>query len=644
MSKHLSLVIPGGGRPPHDLLLSDSPPAYTPRASNVSNRNSSSNSGPDSTSTSTNTSSNGTHKKRRSLIGSIPSSLIPGRGKLHKLWPAAAGGSSRRRLSKTHDDGNSNNNNNNNNNNDFTCDMKDWSPSDVSAVIRLAGFQMGALASPAPANSAAASAAAMSSASTTTTTTTTAVFVSGAARRGGGGGGGGEKWMRDDVEERRIVNARADQHVVHNFSRLPSYLSPPPPLRVNRKPIPSGLDGMMEPPFLPPPPPSSLPASFLSPPAPPAPPAHAPPPVPAPMRAAPSPPPSLPPLPSPPPPLFAELSADACFGTCADPSEQRDSFPSTLLPPPSPSPPPPPSSAPRPVILSGSAGLRRAKTPVRKVGQLEREAAARRRRMSAATAAGVNRTSSVSTIARQYRDLVEYPAPEDEPDVPDVPPIDPKFLLQQQRRQSALEAAAAAPRYDPSEFRKSLLFTPSPVSDDGTLVTSDQDHGDGHYYNNNNYNYNYTYSGNPSPMPPLAAHGSNSPRNRDSDGYGSAPDATPAALRFQVGLDLLTRELSSAMASNSHSNDDDDATAEASRSGNRQGLQVWLMIEAYERLRDQLAASGTQNEEVRMAIDAWLEALHAIHRNMMVVVDDGGAADSDSEYEDDDVVSLSGGA
>lgn len=90
-------------------------------------------------------------------------------------------------------------------------------------------------------------------------------------------------------------------------------------------------------------------------------------------------------------------------------------------------------------------------------------------------------------------------------------------------------------------------------------------------------------------------------------------------MRFQVGLELLTRELSSAFA-NQSSRD----------SGNASGLQVWVMIEAYERLRDQLAASGTENKEAKAAIDSWLEALYAIHKNMA-----GETAGSESEYEDE---------
>ncbi|OAQ82330.1 hypothetical protein VFPBJ_04914 [Purpureocillium lilacinum] len=486
-SKHISLVIPGNG--PRDFVES---PTYTPSCSSASA----------SASSNGNHNNNNNNRKRRSLIN-IPSSLIPGRGKFHKFWPAG----SRR----------------------STCEgeLKDCNGhhTDVSEVIRLAGVQMGALGNPANAMSPSA-----------------------------GGVHQDEKRRRHNEFGERVVT-RSDNNKVHNFSRLPPYLSPPPP-PLNRKPIPDREPA----PFPPPPPPVPM---------------HAPPPVPAPVRAAP------PRPPPPPPPLFAELPADIGIAVA---SEQRDSVAASL----------PPRAT-----ITRSTGLRRAKTPVRKVGQLER--AARQKRMSAA--AGVNRMSSVSTIARQYRDLVEYP---EEPDVPEVPPINPKFLAQQ---------PSPAPRYDPSEYRKSLLFTPSPVSDDGTLVPSDHDHGEGQH---KFFRY-------PSPVSPPPEH------EEDKSTESTAP--APAALRFQVGLDLLTRELSSALASN-------NGGTEEPRSGNRaSGLQVWLMIEAYERLRDQLAASGTQNEEVRMAIDAWLEALHAIHRDMV-----DGAAYSDSEYEDDDVISLSGEA
>ena len=66
--------------------------------------------------------------KRRSLID-VPRALIPGRAALHKLWP---GSSSRRRSLSSPD-----------------AELKDWSHSDLSTAVRLAGLQMGALANPA---------------------------------------------------------------------------------------------------------------------------------------------------------------------------------------------------------------------------------------------------------------------------------------------------------------------------------------------------------------------------------------------------------------------------------------------------------------------------------------------------------------
>ena len=179
-SKHISLVIPGNG--PRDFVES---PTYTPSCSSAS------------ASASSNGNHNNNNRKRRSLIN-IPSSLIPGRGKFHKFWPAG----SRR----------------------STCEgeLKDWNGhhTDVSEVIRLAGVQMGALGNPANAMSPS----------------------TGGVRQD-------EKRRRHNEFEERVVT-RSDNNKVHNFSRLPPYLSPPPP-PLNRKPIPDREPA----PFPPPPPP-----------------------------------------------------------------------------------------------------------------------------------------------------------------------------------------------------------------------------------------------------------------------------------------------------------------------------------------------------------------------------------------------------
>lgn len=48
-------------------------------------------------------------------------------------------------------------------------------------------------------------------------------------------------------------------------------------------------------------------------------------------------------------------------------------------------------------------------------------------------------------------------------------------------------------------------------------------------------------------------------------------------------------------------------------------LQIWVMIEAYERLRDQVLEMGLQNEQVQSLepmFDTWLSALNSIHDRM----------------------------
>ena len=245
---------------------------------------------------------------------------------------------------------------------------------------------------------------------------------------------------------------------------------------------------------------------------------------------------------------------------------------------------------------------RRAKTPVHMIGQLE---SAQRQ-----ANAGVNRMSSVSTIARQYRELVNYQEEFDIPEesyIPEVPQINPKYFqqtLSKAERQAAElhfpNESRVGGQLEPPQRRSQL--TPSLVSDDDdTLVTLEE------------------YTTSPEPFskpfcispPPVSAPGLQDMRKT----------ATPSTLSFQIGFEFLTAQLSSAFANQSSQD-----------SNNTSGLQVWVMIEAYERLRDQIIASGTENQEAKSAIDSWLEALRAIHRS---IVDE--AAGSESDYEDEPV-------
>lgn len=81
-------------------------------------------------------------------------------------------------------------------------------------------------------------------------------------------------------------------------------------------------------------------------------------------------------------------------------------------------------------------------------------------------------------------------------------------------------------------------------------------------------------------------------------------------LSLQICLDLLTRELSSAMADRPVRSGPDNAA-----------LQIWVMIEAYERLRDQVARMALRNGngevgKVTQIFDTWLCALYSIHESM----------------------------
>lgn len=199
--------------------------------------------------------------------------------------------------------------------------------------------------------------------------------------------------------------------------------------------------------------------------------------------------------------------------------------------------------------------------------------------------------SSVSTIARQYRELV---VPDDEVDSAQPLGLPANELKASQtpeehRRSTSLESSDC--------FRRRSQLAPSLVSDDGTLVALEEEPVDDAVFFKS-----AAWSPPEYPLP-----------SKDEDATQA-----PAAPRFSVGLDMLTRELSSAIGSQSR-RDARDAS----------GLQISIVIEAYERLRDQIAATGPDNKGAQEAIESWLKALHAIHRDL---VDE--AAMSESEYGD----------
>lgn len=61
-------------------------------------------------------------------------------------------------------------------------------------------------------------------------------------------------------------------------------------------------------------------------------------------------------------------------------------------------------------------------------------------------------------------------------------------------------------------------------------------------------------------------------------------------------------------------------------------LQVWVMIEAYERLRDQVLEAKRQTDEAQnleTVFDTWLKALYTLHDQMT-----SDAASHESNYDE----------
>ncbi|KAH6618040.1 hypothetical protein B0J18DRAFT_468362 [Chaetomium sp. MPI-SDFR-AT-0129] len=101
-------------------------------------------------------------------------------------------------------------------------------------------------------------------------------------------------------------------------------------------------------------------------------------------------------------------------------------------------------------------------------------------------------------------------------------------------------------------------------------------------------------------------------------------DKTEDNLGLQICLDLLTRELSSAVtAINRHhpcqTSSPSFTSSPHSPDSGTSTLQVWTMIEAYERLRDKMAGmSGTNGRARSMEkmFDSWLGALYSVHGSL----------------------------
>ncbi|RYP81817.1 hypothetical protein DL770_005772 [Monosporascus sp. CRB-9-2] len=219
---------------------------------------------------------------------------------------------------------------------------------------------------------------------------------------------------------------------------------------------------------------------------------------------------------------------------------------------------------------------RHAKTPVLRIGQLENSEA--------------QKAPSAEVIAESYRALLDpyYYALEDTPELPRMEEQNEMSNLSPSRDRSPTSTSQPAverPRNHSETWE-------SPVSDDGTLVGFEE---------------NPTH-----PEPAPSTPGSSLPMDGRGRDVPQSPAASPGVKNpsLEISLDLLARELAAA------------ASPETS------ALQIWVMIEAYEKLRDRLLERRTRYDQATLAMfDMWLQALHKIHDQM--TGSDGQVSESD---------------
>lgn len=269
---------------------------------------------------------------------------------------------------------------------------------------------------------------------------------------------------------------------------------------------------------------------------------------------------------------------------------------------------------------SASSSLRRyAKTPVLRVGQLEASDAA---------------SPGAESIAEQYRALLKSRSHDDlryggAGDGPDGSDAD--------TRQTSIDAIRGATRR-----RSPLLPAPSPSpmagvgpesqpevesgpeprgspTSDGTLVAFEED-----------TIFFKPVSFWPEPLSPIREGGGGGEDDNHAHwdgrhvGLGRWPEQPlpqPGSLSLQIATNLLSRELSCAVSN------------EALRAPTdvRQ-LQTWVMIEAYEALRDQVLQMELPADEaaaLRETFSMWLKALYRVHDGF--ARETNGPSDSDVE-------------
>ncbi|KAI0505723.1 hypothetical protein F5B22DRAFT_494410 [Xylaria bambusicola] len=239
---------------------------------------------------------------------------------------------------------------------------------------------------------------------------------------------------------------------------------------------------------------------------------------------------------------------------------------------------------------------RYAKTPVSHVGQLETHPLLRTQGTS-------QDVPTIESIAESYRALLESRAsfvneggiehsPITEKQDHCFNPQDPSLVP------PPLEPVTELPEPSPLRGRG------SPRSDDGTLVGEDS------------IDFKRSTISSVPSSPSWTSYETASP------GLGRKPTIPSGHSDLQRCLDLLTKELSSVLR-RSPAQHHTDTTA----------LQIWIMIEAYENLRNEMLRrheGDDQHGPLKLVFDTWLKALHSIHDD----ITGGDGKRSESNYGD----------
>jgi hypothetical protein len=237
---------------------------------------------------------------------------------------------------------------------------------------------------------------------------------------------------------------------------------------------------------------------------------------------------------------------------------------------------------------SKSTLRRQAKTPIHHIGQLEAQARARNAPQVASKLKEVETKACAEAIAEQYRALL----PSDASVYADSH-LKPAPLQQAGARALDLAGRPRTPDElfvdaveEPQSATLELVSRSPTTSDDGTLVSSDDE---AVYF-----------------KPVRFSTTPKSPTIFSQDELPTRPQLpSPDTLGLQICVDLLARDIGSTVGKMS-------SRSQAQLSG----LQLWTMIEAYERLREQVLACDLPDEEVfslELMLDTWLKSLYKVH-------------------------------